>query len=130
MEKFRNKVKDLYTWDLPYKSSLKGGWNGDFNTVKWIFDNAAKPQSNRKESAISREKPNIPERLAGSFSKKLKILADAIEELDREIKRRLKMSYYFQSKIDIEISRLEFLLKELEHWSLGCEDSIERRRLG
>jgi hypothetical protein len=130
MDKFRDKAKDLYTWELPYKSSLESRQDGDFDTVRQIFDDGATPQSSRNDYTVSEGKPNIPERLAGSFSKKLKILAEAIEELNQEVKKRIKMSYLFQTKIDAEILRLEFLLRELDHWTLGCEESIEHRRLG
>ena len=68
--------------------------------------------------------------VVGSFRKKLKILSEAIEELNLDIEERERISQRVQEKIDKEISHLEFVLKELEKWTLGQVEIIETRRLG
>jgi len=117
MNRLRDKIKDLYTWDL-LSESFKD---------KKADNNRAEKNSH---TPVEKTRPSIPQRLAGSFSKKLKILAEAIEELDKEIKNRIRMYYQFQARINGEISRLEVLLEDLDHFGLGYRDSIEHRRLG
>jgi hypothetical protein len=65
-----------------------------------------------------------------SFQKRLKILSEAIEEINLDIQERERKSHQVQGKIDKEIFHLEFVLKELEKWTLGQVEMIETRRLG
>lgn len=62
--------------------------------------------------------------------KRLEILAEAIEELNQDIEEREGIGRQVQDKIDSDVFDLEFEVKELKHWNLGCSDSIEGRRLG
>ena len=68
--------------------------------------------------------------VAGIFQKRLKILKEAIGELNLDIQERERKSQQVQDKIDGEIFHLAFVLKELENWTLGQVDIIETRRLG
>jgi hypothetical protein len=78
----------------------------------------------------SRKRLKLTKAVVGSFEKRLTILAEAIKELNLDIQERESLSQHVQSKIDREISHLEFVLKELENWTLGQVEMIEIRRLG
>lgn len=78
----------------------------------------------------SRRRLSLNKAVAGSFEKRLKILSEAIEELNLDIQERQRKSQQVHDRIDDEISHLEFVLKDLETWKLGQVDVIETRRLG
>jgi hypothetical protein len=76
------------------------------------------------------KKINISKAFAGSLSNKLKILAEAIEEIDQLIKLRKSLSKIIQERIDKEIFDSECLLLQVKPWQLGHSNSVEMRRLG
>jgi hypothetical protein len=78
----------------------------------------------------SRKRLRLNKTVEGSFEKRLKILSEAIEEINLDIQERERKSQQVHHKIDGEISHLEFVLKDLENWKLGQVDIIETRRLG
>ncbi len=83
-----------------------------------------------KGSKTSGKRIRLTKIAVGSFKKRLRILSEAIEELNHDIQKRELISQQVQGKLDREISHLEFVLKELENWKLGQVDIIETRRLG
>jgi len=78
----------------------------------------------------SHKRLKLNKAIADSFEKRLKILSEAIGEINLDIQERERKSQQVHDKIDGEISYLEFVLKELENWTLGQVDIIETRRLG
>jgi len=78
----------------------------------------------------SRKRLRLNKAIAGSFEKRLKILSEAIDELNLDIREREEKGRQLQDTIDGEVSHLEFVLKDLENWKLGEVDAIETRRLG
>jgi hypothetical protein len=85
---------------------------------------------NPKVNKDSLKRLRLNKAVARSFQKRLKILSEAIEELNLDIHERARKSQQVQEKIDGEIFHLEFVLKELEKWTLGQVEMIETRRLG
>lgn len=85
---------------------------------------------NPKIKKESLKRLRLNKAVARSFQKRLKILSEAIEELNLDIQERERKSQQVQDKIDGEIFHLEFVLKELEKWTLGQVEMIETRRLG
>jgi len=83
-----------------------------------------------KLNSDNRKRLKLTEAVARSFKKRLKILSDAIRELNHDIKERQSKSQQVQDKIEKEISHLEFVLKEMAKFPLAQVDMIETRRLG
>jgi len=75
-------------------------------------------------------KPELKKTFSGTLSGKIKILKEAIEEINQEIEERRKLSKNLLKKIDSDLFTLEYQLKELKHYVLGHNHSIEFRRLG
>ena len=71
-----------------------------------------------KVSKTSGNRIRLTKEVVGSFKKRLKILSEAIEELNLDIKERESIGQEVQEKLDREIFHLEFVLKELENWKL------------
>lgn len=78
----------------------------------------------------TKKKLKLTEAVVGSFEKKLGILAEAIEELNLDIREREQISRQVREATDRDAFVLEFQLKELKRWSLGAADSVAARRLG
>lgn len=85
---------------------------------------------NPKANKDSLKRLRLNKAVAKSFQKRIKILSEAIEEINLDIQERERKSHQVQGKIDKEIFHLEFVLKELEKWTLGQVEMIETRRLG
>jgi hypothetical protein len=101
-----------------------------------FFDDYISP-GNESGNEIPDESISVPTRkidiskaFTGSLSSKLKILAEAIEEIDQLIGLRKSLSRLIQERIDKEISNSEYLLSQVKPWQLGVSNSIEMRRLG
>jgi len=77
-----------------------------------------------------RNTPEMSRLLTGTFSNKLKILREAIDEIDREIEKRIKLGKSFREKIDSELFSCRTQLKYIENYTLGYNSSVEFRRLG
>ena len=74
--------------------------------------------------------PELKKTVSGTLSGKIKILKEAIAEISQEIEERRKLSKNVLEKIDSDLFTLEYQLKELKHYVLGHNHSIEFRRLG
>lgn len=78
----------------------------------------------------SHKRLKLNKAVARSFEKRLKILADAIKELNQDIKDREEKGNEVNNRLDEEISHLEFVLKDMEKFPIGQVDLLETRRLG
>jgi len=76
-----------------------------------------------------RKPPAVSTLLTGTFSNRLRILADAIKEIEREMDERIELGIAFRERIDSEVSKCHGLLKHLEDFTIGYNPSIELRRL-
>ena len=76
------------------------------------------------------KKLDISRTLSGSLQNKMKILRDAIEEIDNLIQLRKALSDSIYERVDREISDADFQLSQLKPWQLGHNHSIEMRRIG
>jgi len=76
-------------------------------------------ESSGDKSKLEKQSHDISQVLTGTFSKKLAILQEAIEEINKELDTRLEISRGFGEEIDRKIENLEFELKELKSWWLG-----------
>jgi hypothetical protein len=76
------------------------------------------------------KKIDISKAFAGGLANKIKILAEAIEEVDHLVELRKALSKLIQDRIDKEIFNSECLLLQVKPWQLGHSQSIEMRRLG
>lgn len=101
-----------------------------------LFGDYITPKDESEYSASDIPVPNhskkidISKAFAGSLSNKLKILAEAIEEIDHLIALRKALSKVIGKRIDKEIFNSECLLIQVKPWQLGHSNSIEMRRLG
>jgi hypothetical protein len=75
-------------------------------------------------------KRRVIEAVKGGFERKLRIIAEAITELDADITERQRIAREVREGIERDLSGLEFELKELKHWAMGGVPIIETRRLG
>lgn len=92
------------------------------NESKYSSPDSAIPNKNKKI--------DISKAFTGSLSNKLRILTEAVEEIDQLIKLRKALSKVIQERIDKEIFNSECLLLQVKPWQLGHSNSIEMRRLG
>jgi len=72
---------------------------------------------------------SITELLNSIFSVRLKILGEPIEEINEEIRLRKSLTKALNGEIDAKVKHLEFLLRDLDAWTMGYNDSIENRRI-
>jgi hypothetical protein len=77
-----------------------------------------------------RKNLGVSKLLGDTFSNKLKILREAIDEIDREIEKRIKLGKSFRERIDAEIFKCHTQLTHIENYTIGYSQSIEFRRLG
>jgi hypothetical protein len=82
------------------------------------------------EPVQSPKKLDISRTLSGSLLNKMKILRDAIDEIDGLIQLRKALSDSIYERVDREISDADFQLSQLKPWQLGHNHSIEMRRIG
>jgi hypothetical protein len=88
-------------------------------------------ESSGDRRRLEKQPDDISQALTGTFSKKLAILQEAIEEINKELDTRLEISRGFDEEIDCKIEKLEFELKELKSWWLGHNmQAVELRRRG
>jgi|GEM_PF-1624901 len=76
------------------------------------------------------KKIDISKAFATNLTNKLRILSEAIEEIDQLIELRNALSRVIQKRVDKEIFNSECLLLQVKPWQLGHSQSIEMRRLG
>ncbi|MFB0562956.1 MAG: hypothetical protein ACETWM_17295 [Candidatus Lokiarchaeia archaeon] len=88
------------------------------------FDFSGDQEDKRKRT------PGVSKVLTETFSSKLKILREAIKEIDREIEERIELGKSFRERIDAEIFRCQTHLKHIENYTVGYNPSIEFRRMG
>jgi hypothetical protein len=70
------------------------------------------------------------EAVKGGFERKLRIISEAITELDADIEERERIGQEVREGIERDLSGLKFELKELKHWAMGGVPIMETRRLG
>jgi hypothetical protein len=75
-------------------------------------------------------KRRVIEAVKGGFERKLRIIAEAITELDADIAERERIGRDVREGVERDLSGLGFELKELKHWTMGGVPIIETRRLG
>lgn len=114
-------------------------WNG----VKKRKRDPGKHPSNAEGSAKKRNPINSfapnsvnegalknPDTLRTILSRRLQILKDAIEEIDRQIDQREKLTGHFREQIDSEIEECQSLLGKLPYpWSEGFVPKMEFIRI-
>jgi hypothetical protein len=83
------------------------------------------------DTQTSREKkePVVSELLTGTFSNKLKIIREAIQEIEEDIDARVELGLSLRLRIDSEIEKCKAMLTPIENHTLGYNPSIEFRRL-
>ena len=86
--------------------------------------------SRNSEPVLPPKKLDISRTLSGSLQNKMKILRDAIEEIDNLIQLRKALSISIYERVDREIADADFQLSQLKPWQLGHNHSIEMRRIG
>jgi len=75
------------------------------------------------------EKISLPDAVSEIFGIRLRILKKPIEEINDAIRIRRVINKSISDEIDSKHKHIEFLLRDLDNWTMGCNDSIERRRL-
>jgi len=65
-----------------------------------------------------------------TFSARIKLLDEAVKEVDQEMLAREQISRRILREIDSEIVVLEQQLQEISHWQIGQNESVDARRLG
>ncbi|MEW6664117.1 MAG: hypothetical protein AB1512_02705 [Thermodesulfobacteriota bacterium] len=84
-------------------------------------------EASEKKTEVRRVRAS--DAVSSSLESKLRILGDAITELDTDILDREVLSLALGREMDREISDLEFELKEVKHRTLGGIETMEARRL-
>lgn len=88
------------------------------------------PDINFAHNTRNREQKNNPDTLRTILSRRLQILKDAIEEIDRQIEQRKKLTGHFREQIDAEIEECQSFLGKLPHpWSEGFVPKMEFIRI-
>jgi hypothetical protein len=84
---------------------------------------------NPSEQAPDYSGPSLlPQYLSGTFADRLRILREAIDDVDSEIGVRLNLSRAIQSSIKGSRDELLWLLKDVQRWQPGLAPSIDQRR--
>ncbi len=73
---------------------------------------------------------NLSETVGGTLDNKIRILLEAIEEIETEIERRRILSGTINDRINSNSLEVQRKLNRIENWQLGNNQSIEMRRLG
>ena len=70
----------------------------------------------------------VGEALGETLESRLRILKEALEEIDTEIGLRSAISEAFQSSLKKSRQEVSRLLLDIEHWSPGYKPSVDSRR--
>lgn len=88
------------------------------------------PGNHPDKRISSDEHSQKPRALANVLSRRLEILKDAIEEIDKKIDERVKLTENFKQQIDAEIEDCQMLLNKLPYpWSEGFQPKMEFIRI-
>jgi hypothetical protein len=88
------------------------------------------PEINFVQNNPNREQAKKPNALNTIISRRLQILKDAIEEIDRQIDQRKKLTGHFREQIDSEIEECQSFLGKLPYpWSEGFVPKMEFIRI-
>ena len=91
------------------------------------------PGSRQDPSKITTQgdlQTSVKEAVSLTFSARIKLLDEAIKEVDQEMLAREQISRRILREIDSEIVVLEQQLEEISHWQIGQNESVDARRLG
>jgi hypothetical protein len=98
-----------------------------FNGIK---NGSKDPSNNPVRNDANTNKAIKPSPLGDVLSRKLNILKDAIEEIDREIDERRKLTAHFREQIDSEARECKLLLDKLPYpWKQGYQPKTEFIRI-
>lgn len=75
------------------------------------------------------ENGSITDSLSRSFVERLTILRTPIDEISGEIRVRELLTRALNEEVDFKAKKLRFLVRELDTWTMGYNDSIENRRI-
>ena len=81
------------------------------------------------QTSKGKREPAVSELLSGTFSNKLKIIREAIREIEEDMEARVELGLSFRLRIDSEIEKCKAMLIPIENHTLGYNSSIEFRRL-
>lgn len=88
------------------------------------------PGNNFARNDSNDEEAKSPKALSTILSRRLQILKDAIEEIDRQIEQRKKLTGHFREQIDSEIEECQSFLGKLPYpWSEGFVPKMEFIRI-
>jgi hypothetical protein len=96
--------------------------------------NEESPRENSKslmdQNASNHSEVKKPDALRNILSRRLKLLKDAIDEIDQQINERIKLTGNFKDQIDSEIKECQSLLNKLPHpWREGFLPKMEFIRI-
>ena len=74
-------------------------------------------------------KSSISNTLSSIFNFRLKILKEPIDEINDEIRLRQVLNNSLIQEITVKLKHIKFLLRDLDNWTMGYNESIENRRL-
>jgi len=86
--------------------------------------------SQSKDQANGELSKSLKEAVSLTFSARIKLLDEAVKEVDQEMLAREQISRRILREIDSEIVVLEQQLQEISHWQIGQNESVDARRLG
>lgn len=113
------------------RNRLKTGKDGNGKYKSIQEDNSRKGiriHSNQNISKMREVKKT--EALGDILSRRLQILKEAIDEIDREITERKRLSEFFRKQIDSEVKECQLLLNKLPYpWSQGYQPKTEFIRI-
>ena len=84
---------------------------------------------NTLEDKFCSGKTSISKTLSGIFNLRLKILKEPIDEINDEIRLRQVLNNSLIQEITVKLKHINFLLRDLDNWTMGYNESIENRRL-
>jgi len=93
--------------------------------------NSSKPRQDPSKITTQGDlQTSVKDAVSLTFSARIKLLNEAIKEVDQEMLVREQISRRILREIDSEIVALEQQLKEINHWQIGQNESVDARRLG
>jgi len=110
------------------QDQLEKLWTDIFQSSEFEQDIRSSNFLDDQTGKANRE-PVVSELLTGAFSNKLKIIREAIQEIDEDIEARVELGLSFRLRIDVEIEKCKAMLTPIESHTLGYNPSIEFRRL-
>jgi hypothetical protein len=117
------------TLDKLKDSDIERQWKEIFDSPEFGQELGEADFRDVPKSRPDERTPIVSGLLSATFENKLRIIREAIQEIEREIEERIGLGKAFRNRIDSEVSKCKAMLKLIEDFAIGYNPSIEMRRL-